>query len=98
MASIAHHPRTDEEARASAAARSGPSTMSTMRVDESKASDGPVVRLVEELRNSGAWFKLAADRLEAGALDDALNMTKVGLFGVNHVPAELERLQRRGRA
>lgn len=48
--------------------------------------------LADVLRSAAAWTKLAAERLEAGQLEDALNMAKLGAFGVEGMPERIAAL------
>lgn len=48
--------------------------------------------LAEQLRNAGAWLDLAADRLEEGKLEDARNMTRLGVFLCEPLPHKLAAL------
>ena len=62
--------------------------MTTDTVDRSAAAEQE--RVAEALRSAGAWLKLAAERLDAGDVDQAANMVRLGLYGAQSAAEKLE--------
>jgi hypothetical protein len=58
------------------------------RADAAEAA----TELADALRSAGAWARLAAEKLEAGDLAAAENMSKLAAFGVEDTPARIAAL------
>jgi hypothetical protein len=49
-------------------------------------------RTADTIRSAAAWWKLAAERLESGNVDEAIAFAKLGRFGVDGMVERIEAL------
>jgi hypothetical protein len=49
-------------------------------------------RTADTIRSAAAWWKLAAERLETGKVDEAVTFAKLGQFGTERMVERIEAL------